>query len=256
MIEKIIHYIWIGKNEIPQKYQAFIRGWKELHPDWEIVKWNEDNFDCESNSWVKAAIEHKNWALASDVIRSFVLLNYGGVYLDTDIELLKPLNELTAENDFFIGYESELWFGSAVLGVKKGHRLIREVHERYNTTCEIVNTSSNMQTVLNYSAATKRLYNPKLDGKTKKIQDNVLLLSAEYFYPKNYITHKIKITENTIAVHHLSSTWHSFGKRIGIKVAQAMRLFLGKHLFSGFERIARVNMLGKLNREYKKKNRK
>jgi len=256
MIEKTIHYIWLGSKEIPEKYNAFVRGWRELHPDWEIVRWSEDNFDCESNSWVKKAIEQKNWSLASDVIRSHVLLNYGGVYLDTDIELLKPLNELAAENDFFIGYESDFWFGSAVLGVKKGHRLIREVHERYLTPCENINSSSNMQTVLNFSSSTKRLYNAKLDGKTKKIQDNVLLLSSEYFYPKNYITHIIKITENTIALHHLSSNWHSLGKRIGRKIAKVFRLILGKYIFGGFERIARLNMLGKLNREYKRKCRK
>jgi len=256
MIEKTIHYIWLGSKEIPERYNSFIQGWKKLHPDWEIVKWNEENFDCEGHSWVKAAIEQKNWSLAADVIRSFVLLNYGGVYLDADIELFKPLNELVAENDFFIGYESDFWFGSAVLGVKKGHRLIREVHERYSSPCEKINASSNMQTVLNFSASVKRLYNAKLDGKTKKLPDNVQLLSREYFYPKNYITHNIKTTENTIAIHHLASNWHSSGKRIGRKIAKGLRFILGKYLFGCFERIARLNMLGKLNREYKKKRRK
>jgi mannosyltransferase OCH1-like enzyme len=256
MIEKTIHYIWVGNKEIPEKHQAFMRNWQELHPDWEIIRWNEKNFDFEGNSWVKSAIEQENWSLAADVIRSHVLLNYGGVYLDTDIELFKSFNELVAENDFFIGYESDFFFFFFFLGVKKGHRLIQEVHERYLTPCENINASTNMSTVLNFSAAIKRLYNTKLDGKTKKIQDNVLLLSTEYFYPKNYITHRIKITENTMAIHHLYSNWHSSGKRIGRKIAKVIRLILGKYLFGGFERIARINMLWKLNREYKKKRRK
>ena len=256
MIEKTIHYVWLGNKEIPEKHCAFIRGWKELHPDWEIIKWSEENFDCKGHSWVRAAVEQENWAIAADVIRSYVLLNYGGVYLDTDIELFKPLDKLAAENDFFIGYETDFWFGCAVLGAKKGHRIIREVYERYLTPCEKLNTSSNMLCVLNFSASIKRLYNPKLDGKTKKIQDNAVLLSSEYFYPKNYITKIIKITENTIAMHHLSSIWFSFGKRLGIKIAKGLRLVLGECLFGGFERIARLNMLGKLNREYKKKCRK
>jgi len=256
MIEKTIHYVWLGGREIPEKYYAFICGWRELHPDWEIIRWSEENFDCEGNSWVKAAIEQKNWALAADVIRSNVLLNHGGVYLDTDIELFKPLSGLAADNDFFIGYETDFWFGCAVLGAKKGHKIIREVYERYLTPCEKLNSSSNMLCVLNFSASIKRLYNPKLDGKTKKIQDNALLLSTEYFFPKNYITHRVKITENTMAMHHLSSDWYSLGKRIGIKVAKCLRLTLGKYLFGCFERIARLNMLGKLNREYKIKCRK
>jgi len=252
MIEKTIHYIWLGGKEIPQKHLSFIRGWRELHPDWEIVRWNEENFDCKGNSWVKAAIEQENWSLAADVIRSYVLLNYGGVYLDTDIELFKPFDQLAAENDFFIGYETDFWFGCAVLGAKKGHRIIREVYKRYLAPCENLNSSSNMLCVFNFSASIKRLYNPKLDGETKKIQDNSALLSSEYFFPKNYITYKITITENTIAMHHLSSTWFSFGKRIGIKIAKGARLILGKRLFGCFERIARLNMLGKLDREYKR----
>ena len=253
MIEKKIHYVWVGNREIPEKQKAFIQGWRELHPDWEIKKWNEENFDCNGNSWVKAAIAEENWAIAADIIRSYVLLNYGGVYLDTDIQLFKPLNKLVADNDFFIGYETDFWFGCAVLGAKKGHKIIREVFDRYLIPCEGLNKSSNMLCVLNFSASIKRLYNPKLNGKTKKIPDNALLLSAEYFFPQNYITHRTNITENTMAVHHHSSTWYSLGKRIGIKIAKGLRLILGKYLFGCFERIARLNMLGKLNKEYKKR---
>jgi len=253
MIEKKIHYVWLGSREIPGKHNDFILGWRKLHPDWEIVRWNEENFDCDGNSWVKTAIQQGNWAIAADVIRSYVLLNHGGVYLDTDIELFKPLDELVAENDFFIGYEADFWFGCAVLGAKKGHRIMREVYERYLLPCEGLNSSSNMLCVLNFSASIMRLYNPKLDGKTIKLMDNALLLSTEYFFPQNYITHRVNCTENTIAMHHHSSTWYSPGKRIGIKIAKCLRLILGKFLFGCFERIARVNMLGKLDREYKKR---
>jgi len=253
MVEKTIHYVWLGSNEVPGKLSYFIRGWERLHPDWKIVKWNEDNFDCEGNSWVKAAIEHKNWPLAADVIRSFVLLNHGGVYLDTDVELFKPLDGLAGENDFFIGYETDYWFGCAVLGAKKGHRIMREVYERFLTPCEELNSGSNMLCVFNFSASIKRLYNIKLDGKTKKIGDNTMLLSTDYFFPKNYITHITKMTENTIAKHHYSSTWHSIGDRIGKKFAKYMRLIMGKYLFGSFEKIGRANMFSQLQREYKKR---
>jgi hypothetical protein len=255
LIEKTIHYVWLGSAEIHGELAAYIRGWEQLHPDWQIIKWDENNFDCESNSWVKAAIEQKNYPLAADVIRSFVLLNHGGVYLDTDIELYKPLDELAAENDFFIGYETDFWFGCAVLGAKKGHRIIHEVYERYLSPCEGIGSHSNMLCVLNFSASIKRLYNIKLNGETQKIADNAKLYSTDYFFPRHYITRRTKITENTVAMHHYGSAWHPIGKRIGKKIAKCARLVLGKFFFGCFERIARINMLGKLDREYKKNKR-
>ena len=256
MIEKTIHYIWLGSKEVPERFVAFIENWRRLHPEWEIIKWNEENFDCESSDWVKLAIKQKNYSLAADIIRSWVLLNYGGVYLDTDIELFKPLDDLVNENDFFIGYETGFWFGCAVLGVKKGHRIMREAYERYLMPCEELNSGSNMLCVLNFSATIKRLYGIKLNGKTKKIGDNAKVLSSDYFFPQHYITRKTKMTENTVAMHHYSSTWHSKGKLMGIKFAKAMRIMLGKRIFGCFERIARVKMLGKLNKEYKRREKK
>jgi len=253
MIEKTIHYVWLGSKDVPEKNTAFIEGWRTLHPDWEIVKWNEENFDCQSNTWIRSAMEQKNYPLAADVMRIWILLNHGGVYLDTDIELFKPLDELVEKNDFFIGYETDFWFGCAVLGTKKGHKIMHEVYKRYLVPCEKLDSSSNMLCVLNFSASIKRIYNAKLDGKTAKIDDNAMLLSTDWFFPKNYITYKTKMTENTVAMHHYSSVWYSAGKRFGLKVAQTVRCVLGKRLFGGFERIARINMLGKLDREYKKK---
>ncbi|MCL2655094.1 MAG: hypothetical protein FWD65_05260 [Coriobacteriia bacterium] len=255
MIEKTIHYVWLGSKDVPEKFAAFIEGWRQLHPEWEIIKWSEDNFDCAGNSWVQQALEQKNYSLAADVIRSEVLLTYGGVYLDTDVELFKPLDELANENDFFIGYETDLWFGCAVLGAKKNHKIMVEAYERYLRPCKELNANSNMLCVLNYSASIKRLYGVRLDGKTKKIEDNTKLLSHDYFFPRHYITHRVEMTENTVAMHHYSSTWHTPGKLAGIKIAKAARLVLGTHIFGCFERIARVNMLSKLNKEYRDRTR-
>jgi len=251
MIEKTIHYVWLGSNDVPDELAVFVEGWRRLNPGWQIVKWNEENFDCDSNDWLRYAIEQKNYPLAADVMRSYVLLNYGGVYLDTDVELLKPLDELADESDFFIGYETDFWFGCAVLGAKKDHRIMREVYARYCEPFKASEIQSNMLCVLNFSAAIKRLYGTKLDGKTRRIGDNAALLSSDYFFPKNYITRQTSTTENSVSIHHYSSAWFSTGDIVGIKIAKATRLVLGKHIFGVFERIARLNMLGKLNREYR-----
>lgn len=253
MIEKTIHYVWLGSEDIPEKFTAFIENWRRLHPEWEIIKWNEENFDCESNDWVRLAVEQNNYSLAADVIRSAVLLEYGGVYLDTDVELLKPFDELAGENDFFIGYETDLWFGCAVLGARKNHRIMKEVYARYLVPCKKLNKHSNMLCVLNFSATIKRLYGAELDGKTKKIEDNAKLLSIDYFFPQHYLTRRIEMTDNTVAIHRYSSAWLSKRKLAGKKFARVVRIALGRRAFRCFERIALINMLSKLNKEYEKR---
>ena len=253
MIEKTIHYVWLGSKEVPEKFMGFIDNWRHLHPEWEIVKWNEENFDCRSNEWVKMAVEQKNFPLAADVIRSYVLYNHGGVYLDCDIELFKPLDDLADDNDFFIGYQADLWFGCAVLGAKKNHIIMREVYRRYLEPCKELNTKSNMLCVLNFTDVIRRLYGIKLDRKTKRINDNAMLLSSDYFFPQHYITRKTRFTENTVAMHHYTSAWYSKGQRAGLKIAKTVRIVFGRRVFRCFEHIARLKMISQLRKEYKRR---
>ena len=253
LIEKNIHYVWLGGNKIPERFAIFIEKRKELHPDYKFYERSEKTFDINSNEWVKKAVEAKNYAIAADVIRSWALLNYGGIYLDTDVELLKSFNELINNYSFFIGYETNCWFGCAVLGSKKGHPIMKEVFSRYEKPCKKIDRKSNMLCVLNFSASIKRLYNIKLDGKKRIVNNDVILLPREYFFPKHYITKELKITPNTISIHHYGSTWHSKAKMLGVKVASGMVHLLGDHAFGMcFETLARANMLGQLKREYKK----
>ena len=118
-MEKNIHYVRLGDKPMPETFASFIGKWKEIMGEegYKFYEWNEKTFDVESNEWVKKAIQEKNYALAADVIRSWALLNYGGIYLDTDVELLKSLDDLASKYDFFIGYETNCWFGCAILGL-------------------------------------------------------------------------------------------------------------------------------------------
>lgn len=254
MIDKIIHFVWLGGNPLPEKYQEYIETWKKLLPDYEIKEWNEKTFNINSNEWVKKAIEDKNYSLAADVIRSWALLNYGGIYLDTDVELLKSLDDLVNKYDFFIGYETNCWVGCAVLGSKKGHPMMKEVYSRYEQPCPPLNAKSNMRCVMNFSACLERLYHVKLDGKMVNLPDNAVIVPRDYFFPKHYITRETKVTENSYCIHHYGATWHSKGKAVGVKIASSMVHLFGDHMFGIlFERIARWNMLGQLKREYKKR---
>ncbi len=254
MIERRIHYVWLGGTPLPERFASFIEGWKRLHPDYEFIEWNEQTFDIASNEWVKKAIESRNYALAADVIRSWALLNYGGIYLDTDVEVLKPFDELVEKYDFFIGYETGYWCGCAVLGARKGHPLIAEAYSRYEQPCPPINTKSNMLCVLNFSASLKRLYKIKLDGKKRELPDNGIILTRDYFFPKHYITRETKLTERSMCIHHYGSVWHSKGQALGVKIASFMVHLMGDRLFGFcFETIARANMMGQLKKEYKRR---
>ena len=105
MIPKIIHYCWFGKGLMPQSQKKCIEGWKKLMPDYAIMRWDESSFDLERFPLAKYACEVKKYALASDVCRYNVLSKYGGIYLDTDVEILRPFDDLL-NVDFFIGFES------------------------------------------------------------------------------------------------------------------------------------------------------
>ncbi len=130
-IPKVIHYVWVGKNPKPKDIQRCMRTWKQHLKDYEIIEWNEDNFDIESNKFVKQAYEAKKWAYVSDYIRAYAIYNYGGIYLDTDVLVLDNLEELL-ENKAFVGYENPDYPFTAVFGAEKNHPFIKKMLDYYD----------------------------------------------------------------------------------------------------------------------------
>ena len=106
MIPKKIHYCWFGRNPLPPLALKCIASWKEYCPDYEIKEWNEDNFDLSINAYVREAYEARKWAFITDYVRLYALVNEGGIYMDTDVEVLKPLDDLLCY-DAVSGFESE-----------------------------------------------------------------------------------------------------------------------------------------------------
>lgn len=104
MIPKIIHYVWLGHGEMSEKMKACIDSWKKFCPDWQIMEWNEDNFDINYNEFTQKSYELKQYAFTSDVIRLYALYTYGGVYLDTDVLMYKPIDEFL-NDEAFTGFE-------------------------------------------------------------------------------------------------------------------------------------------------------
>lgn len=128
MIPKKIHYVWLGKGEKSERAKHCLETWKKFLPDYEIKEWNEDNFDINYNNWTKHSYENKKYAFTSDVVRLYALYNEGGIYMDTDVEVYKPLDEFLNEEGF-TGFEDINYPSTATLGAEKENPVIKKMLE-------------------------------------------------------------------------------------------------------------------------------
>ena len=193
MIPKIIHYCWFGKNLIPEEQLKFISKWKEICPDWEIILWNESNFDINSTTFTKKAYELKKYAFVSDYVRVWALNKFGGVYLDTDVELKKNL-ECFLENEAFSCFETEgIPFTSAVWGSQQNHSLLKKLLNYYENKEYSLSESANTILIgdilekefsINPSENTNQLGSDGINS--------INIFSSNYFcldLPENYASH-------------------------------------------------------------------
>ena len=124
MIPKVIHYCWFGHNPLPERYKEWIKSWKRYCPDYEIVEWNESNYDVTKHPYMRAAYDAKKWGFVSDYARLDIIYENGGIYLDTDVELVKNLDELLYQEGF-AGVDSSGRLSTGLgFGARKGLRLI------------------------------------------------------------------------------------------------------------------------------------
>ena len=130
-IPKIIHYVWVGGNPKSKDIQRCMKTCKKNLKEYKIIEWNEDNFDINSNKFVKKAYEAKKWAYVSDYIRAYAIYNYGGIYLDTDVIVLDNLEELL-DNSAFVGYENPQYPFTAVFGAEPKHPFLKSILDYYD----------------------------------------------------------------------------------------------------------------------------
>lgn len=234
MIPKTIHYCWFGKGKKSELIETCIKSWKKYCPDYEIIEWNEENFDINSNQFVKEAYENKKWAFVTDFVRLYVLDKYGGIYMDTDVELLKSIDNYL-DNHAFSGFETKNKIPTAIMGAEKNNEWIKYLLSYYEdrsfyTPEGKLDTTTNIEII---TEMTKAKYNVILDGTEQEVNGIFKLYPQDYFCPKDYTTGSINLTDNTTCIHHFSASWHSkiekkmhdkkvyyikkFGKEIGEK---------------------------------------
>lgn len=229
-IPKIIHYCWFGRNPLPELAQKCIASWRKFLPDYEIREWNEDNFDVNIIPYTAEAYRAKKYAFVSDYARFWILYKYGGLYFDTDVEVIKPMDDIIARGPF-MGCEKEAENGATTLGVapglglgvNPGLGLIKELLDEY-ATMHYLDESGHIaenKTIVNHT--TDLLVRCGLKD-TQEIQQvaGVFIYPKEYFCPKDYITGKMNITDKSVAIHHYGATWKPWEQKLEIRMWQLL----------------------------------
>lgn len=214
MIPKIIHYCWYGDSPIPKEYEGYIKEWKKLNPGYKIIRWDEKNSPI-NIPYIKKAISHKNWANVSNLIRFYALKEHGGIYMDTDMKLIKQLNPLL-KNSCFFGFEEGadnsdiFWVNNAIIGSTARHKFItlcyNSILKEFDGT-----EAANLSAPQIVTKLLKKHYKLVKYG-FQKLED-ITLYTKDVFYPipwdsvKQTKAYEKYISPATIAVHMWGRTW-------------------------------------------------
>lgn len=207
MIPKIIHFCWFGGKPFSDLTQICIDSWKEMLPDYEIILWNESNFDVNMYQFSKEAYEQGKYAYVSDVCRLYVLKEYGGIYLDSDVEIIKNIDHFLIE-EAFSGFEDNDLIPTGIMGSVKDGDWITELLNYYKDK-SFYDENGNVKMIPNTVVITEIMKKKgvKLNNKLQCFDKYVSFYPSEYFCPKSHLTGEIKITPNTYCIHHFAGSW-------------------------------------------------
>jgi len=240
MIPKIIHYCWFGRSPKPDLIKSCIQSWKKYCPEYEIIEWNEDNFDVNICCYTQEAYEAKKWAFVSDFARLYVLYHYGGVYFDTDVEVLRPMDEFLTDSAF-TGFESNDSPVTAVMGSEKNLPLFAQLLNYYKAS-SFINEDGSYNMLTNTHIITDIFVNKgmKMNGR-KQCVERMTVYPQIFFCPNNFTRIFDKPSRKSYTIHHFDQSWKS--EKTGKKTLsqKVRRYFVGvlRNLF-GTDRLERI----------------
>ena len=215
MIPKVIHYCWFGRNPLPPLAVKCIESWRKYLPDYEIKEWNEDNFDVNIIPYTQEAYKAKKYAFVSDYARFWILYKYGGLYFDTDVEVIKPMDDII-ERGAFMGCENEVKGDSPLyvapglgLGCEAGNSVYADLLNLY-APLHFVNSngSSNLKTVVLYVTEYLESHGLIRENSIQRVK-GIFIYPKDFFCPMDYETKKYVFTDKTRTIHHYAASWHS-----------------------------------------------
>lgn len=244
-IPKVIHYCWFGGNPLPEDAIRCINSWKVFCPNYEIKEWNESNFDLNSCDYVKEAASVGKWAFVSDYVRYKVLYEYGGLYFDTDVELIKPLDDIVARSNF-IGVEqpvnsskSQNYLINPGLGIgcKAGNQIVKAILDVYATEHYILaDGSASKKTVLNYTSEVFEQFGFNYQNEIQQIEDWIVYPTV-FFCPMSYSTGEVVITEDTKSIHWYSMSWKTSYEKFMKSWERSLKRLMGEKMGGMFYRV-------------------
>lgn len=213
MIPKIIHYCWFGRGKMPQLADICINSWKKHLPEYELKLWNEDSFDINSNQFVREAYNEKKYAFITDYVRLYALMNYGGIYMDTDVEVLKSLNKFLI-HDAFTGFEDDTNIPTGIMASKKNSKWIRQLLSYYDNR-SFLKDNGQQELITNTRIITdmSKDWGFEANNSYQILMDEVHIYPKDFFCPKSQKTGKIYLTENSACIHHFSGSWMPANKK-------------------------------------------
>lgn len=229
MIPKKIHYCWFGRSPQPEIIKKCIASWRKFLPDYEIILWNEENYDVEKIPFTKDAYQYKKFAFVSDYARFDILEKYGGIYMDTDVELLKSLDDFL-HHKAFTGFEkSDLVAPGLILGAEANHPIISWMKNHYEKE-KGFNTNENMITVVYIMTEYLKKHGLLPNNSLQEVMD-ITIYPMEYFAPLNFQNSTLQITDKTVSIHHYAGTWLSPSTLFRVKIYQFLNRIMGEKLF-------------------------
>lgn len=207
MIPKKIHYCWFSGNKMPKEFEAYIASWKKNCPDYEIIRWDETNYDVSRNTYMRDAYKEKRWGFVPDYARFDIIYQEGGIYLDTDVELLKSLDPLL-DNPCFLGFEDKNHINPGLgFGAERGNPVIKALRDMYKQI-DFYNKDGSLNVTPSPEYVTSKLQEMGIKiNNLLQMHNDITVYPSDYLGAKNYYTGEINKTKNTYSIHHFSCTW-------------------------------------------------
>lgn len=238
MIPKVIHYCWFGGNDLPQSAVRCIESWKKYFPDYEIIEWNEQNYNTSKNKYIEDAYKEKKYAFVSDFARFDILYNYGGVYFDVDVEVIKDMSCILMQGPFMgcerrpIDNEEILVNPGLGIGAEPQMSFLKQMLDLYNTISFYDQEGNiNQKTIVMYTTEQFRRYG-LTNGKEMQHVAGFNIYPWQFFCPMDARSGRIDISDDTYTIHYFLASWHTkkdrFKKRISSMIGPQITSFIVK----------------------------